>query len=100
MAVTAQARAPQVEPHRRTEAADGDRLTTAHAVREQHGQGYSYHEPHLPDAVVFAESAGGSAGGRPALRPAQDPRSSVRTGTSLEGHISARTAASPSISAG
>jgi len=30
----------------------GDRVSTAHAVREQHGKDISYHEAHLPDAVV------------------------------------------------
>ena len=30
---------------------------TAAAVREQHGKDISFHEAHLPDAVVFVESA-------------------------------------------
>ncbi len=34
----------------------GDRLTTAMAVREHHGTDSSWHEPHPPEAVVFARS--------------------------------------------
>lgn len=34
----------------------GDRLSTAAAVREQHGRDESYHRPMPPDAVVFARS--------------------------------------------
>src|SRR6185369_11897849 len=34
----------------------GDRLTTAKAVREQHGRDESYHAPAPPDAVAFARS--------------------------------------------
>jgi D-lactate dehydrogenase (cytochrome) len=67
----------------------GDRLSTAHAVREQHGKDISYHEAPLPDAVVFAESAEEvqkivricSRHGTPIIP--------FGTGTSLEGHISA-----------
>src|SRR5688572_7765872 len=58
MAVAAPSRPPNVD---RTiaelKAMVGDRLSTAHAVREQHGKDISYHEAPLPDAVVFAESA-------------------------------------------
>ena len=34
----------------------GDRLTTAKAVRDQHGRDESYHAPAPPDAVAFARS--------------------------------------------
>ena len=57
MAVTAQVRAPEVDATiAELKRLYGDRVTTAHAVREQHGKDISYHEAHLPDAVVFAES--------------------------------------------
>ena len=35
----------------------GDRLSTAAAVREQHGKDISFHEAHLPDAVVFVDAS-------------------------------------------
>ena len=58
MAVTAQARAPQVDATiAELRKLYGERVSTAHAVREQHGKDISFHEAHLPDAVVFAESA-------------------------------------------
>ena len=34
----------------------GERLSTAPAVREQHGKDVTYHEGHPPDAVAFAAS--------------------------------------------
>ena len=58
MAVAAQAKAPNIEPTiAELKKRYGDRVSTAHAVREQHGKDISFHEAHLPDAVVFAESA-------------------------------------------
>ena len=59
MAVAApQARAPNVDVTiTELKKLFGDRVSTAHAVREQHGKDISFHEAHLPDAVVFAESA-------------------------------------------
>ena len=58
MAVTAQARPLNVDVTiAELKKLYGDRLSTAHAVREQHGKDISFHEAHLPDAVVFAESA-------------------------------------------
>ena len=57
MAVAAQARPLNVDATiAELKALFGDRVSTAHAVREQHGKDISYHEAHLPDAVVFAES--------------------------------------------
>jgi hypothetical protein len=32
----------------------GERLSTAAAVREHHSRDESYHQPQLPDAVLFA----------------------------------------------
>ena len=58
MAATAQARPLNVDATiAELKKLYGDRLSTAHAVREQHGKDISFHEAHLPDAVVFAESA-------------------------------------------
>ena len=57
MAATAQARPLHVDQTiAELKRLYGDRVTTAQAVREQHGKDISYHEAHLPDAVVFAES--------------------------------------------
>ena len=67
----------------------GDRVTTAHAVREQHGKDISYHEAHLPDAVVFAESAEEVQQIVQLCARHKTPIIAFGTGTSLEGHISA-----------
>ena len=67
----------------------GDRLSTAHAVREQHGKDISYHEAPLPDAVVFAESAEEVQKIVQICSRHGTPIIPFGTGTSLEGHISA-----------
>ncbi|HJQ57831.1 MAG TPA: FAD-linked oxidase C-terminal domain-containing protein [Vineibacter sp.] len=67
----------------------GDRLSTAAAVREQHGQDVSYHEAHLPDAVVFAESTEEVQRIVRICARHKTPIIAFGTGTSLEGHISA-----------
>src|SRR3954470_20152486 len=90
MAVTAQARAPQVDATiAELKRLYGERLTTAHAVREQHGKDISYHEAHLPDAVVFAESAEEVQAIVQLCARHKTPIIPFGTGTSLEGHISA-----------
>src|SRR3954467_15644831 len=90
MAVTAQARAPQVDATiAELKRLYGDRLTTAHAVREQHGKDISCHEAHLPDAVVFAESAEEVQAIVQLCARHHTPIIAFGTGTSLEGHISA-----------
>src|SRR5215204_885481 len=90
MAVTAQARAPQVDATiAELKRLYGERLTTAHAVREQHGKDISYHEAHLPDAVVFAESAEEVQQIVQLCARHKTPIIAFGTGTSLEGHISA-----------
>ena len=89
MAAQAQARAPEVDiTVAELKKRFGDRVSTAHAVREQHGKDISFHEAHLPDAVVFAESAEEvqqivQLGARH-----KTPIIAFGTGTSLEGHIS------------
>ena len=94
MAVTApvqpQARAPQVDATiAELRKLYGDRVSTAHAVREQHGKDISFHEAHLPDAVVFAESAEEVQQIVQLCARHKTPIIAFGTGTSLEGHISA-----------
>ena len=48
----------------------GDRLSTAAAVREQHGKDLTYHAGHPPDAVAFAALDRRGGGDRPHLRRA------------------------------
>jgi D-lactate dehydrogenase (cytochrome) len=85
-----QARAPNID----TTVAElrklyGDRVSTAHAVREQHGKDISFHEAHLPDAVVFAESTEEVQQIVQLCARLKTPIIAFGTGTSLEGHISA-----------
>jgi len=90
MAVTAPARPPKVDATiAELKRLYGERLTTAHAVREQHGKDISYHEAHLPDAVVFAESAEEVQAIVQLCARHGTPIIPFGTGTSLEGHISA-----------
>lgn len=67
----------------------GDRLSTAAAVREQHGRDESYHSPLPPDAVVFAESTEEVSAVVAACARHRAPVIPFGTGTSLEGHIGA-----------
>ncbi len=67
----------------------GDSLSTAKAVRDQHGKDVSWHEALAPDAVVFARSP---ADVQDAVRICAGhgvPVIPYGVGTSLEGHISA-----------
>ena len=90
MAVTAQARALNVDVTiAELRKLYGDRVSTAHAVREQHGKDISFHEAHLPDAVVFAESAEEVQQIVQLCARHKTPIIAFGTGTSLEGHISA-----------
>ena len=91
MAVAApQARAPNVDVTiTELKKLFGDRVSTAHAVREQHGKDISFHEAHLPDAVVFAESAEECQQVVQICARHKTPIIAFGTGTSLEGHISA-----------
>jgi D-lactate dehydrogenase (cytochrome) len=84
-----------LDPARRDEAIAalrarfGERLSTAAAVREQHGKDESWHAPAPPDAVVFAESVEDV---QDAVRIAAARRVPVipfGAGTSLEGHVAA-----------
>ena len=67
----------------------GDRLSTARAVREQHGKDPTYHEGHPPDAVAFARTTGDVSEIVRICAHHGTPVIAFGTGTSLEGHISA-----------
>jgi D-lactate dehydrogenase (cytochrome) len=67
----------------------GDRLSTAAAVREQHGKDLTYHAGHAPDAVAFPRTTDEVAAIVRACARAGLPIVPYGTGTSLEGHIAA-----------
>ncbi len=67
----------------------GERVSTAAAVREQHGRDESYHRPAPPDAVVFAQSTEEVSEIVRACAAATVPVIAFGTGTSLEGHVAA-----------
>jgi D-lactate dehydrogenase (cytochrome) len=67
----------------------GERLSTAAAVREQHGRDESYHAPAPPDAVVFARSTEEVAEVVRLCAAHKVPVIPFGTGTSLEGHVAA-----------
>jgi len=67
----------------------GERLSTAMAVREQHGKDVSFHEGHPPDAVAFAETTEEVAAIVRLCAEHETPVVPFGTGTSLEGHIAA-----------
>jgi len=90
MAVTAQVKAINVdETIVELKKLFGDRVSTAHSVREHHGKDISFHDAHLPDAVVFAESAEEVQQIVQICARLKTPIIPFGTGTSLEGHISA-----------
>ncbi|MGC2855730.1 FAD-linked oxidase C-terminal domain-containing protein [Novispirillum sp. DQ9] len=67
----------------------GDRLSTAQAVRDQHGRDESYHAPHPPDAVAFAASTEEVSAIVRICAAHGTPIIPFGTGTSLEGHVAA-----------
>jgi D-lactate dehydrogenase (cytochrome) len=67
----------------------GDRLSTSPAICEQHGKDESYHAPHAPDAVAFAQSTEEVAAIVGLCAAYKTPVIAFGTGTSLEGHVAA-----------
>jgi D-lactate dehydrogenase (cytochrome) len=67
----------------------GDRLSTAMPVREQHGKDESYHTPHPPEAVAFAQSTEEVAEIVKVCARFKTPVIPFGTGTSLEGGVAA-----------
>src|SRR3954447_20946406 len=67
----------------------GDRLSTSAAVCAQHGKDESYHAPHAPDAVAFAQSTDEVAAIVALCAEHKTPVIAFGTGTSLEGHVAA-----------
>jgi D-lactate dehydrogenase (cytochrome) len=70
-------------------AALGDQLSTAAAVREQHGQDEGWHASVPPDAVVFARSTDDVVATVKACARNRVPVIPFGVGTSLEGHVAA-----------
>jgi len=67
----------------------GDRLSTAEAVRNQHGKGEDHFPVMPPDAVIFAETTEDVAEIVRVCAEHKVPVIPFGTGTSLEGHIGA-----------
>ncbi|MGH7052772.1 MAG: FAD-binding oxidoreductase [Stellaceae bacterium] len=67
----------------------GERVTTAAAVCAQHGKDESYHTPHPPDAVAFAQSTKEIAAIVCLCARYGTPVIAFGTGTSLEGQVAA-----------
>lgn len=67
----------------------GERLTTSAAVCAQHGRDESYHTPHPPDAVAFAQSTEEVAAIVRLCARYRTPVIAFGTGTSLEGQVAA-----------
>lgn len=67
----------------------GERVSTAAAVREQHGRDESYHQPFPPDVVVFPGSTEEVAEVVRICAAHGAPIIPFGTGTSLEGHVAA-----------
>lgn len=65
----------------------GERLSTAPAVREQHGRDESWHRPQLPDAVAFAESTEEVSQILSICNRHRVPVIPFGAGTSYEGHL-------------
>jgi D-lactate dehydrogenase (cytochrome) len=67
----------------------GERVTTARAIRDRHGQDESYHPPHPPDAVVFPHTTEEVVAIVRLCAAQRTPMIPYGVGTSLEGNIAA-----------
>ena len=67
----------------------GEKLVTTRAVRDQHGNDESFHQPHSPDAVLFADSKDDVTRAVSLCAQHRTPIIAYGTGTSLEGHVAA-----------
>ncbi len=68
----------------------GEQISTAAAVREQHGHDESYHPVEAPDAVFFARQADEIVDAVKICAEYRMPMVPFGAGTSLEGHVAAR----------
>jgi D-lactate dehydrogenase (cytochrome) len=66
---------------------DESRVSEVESVLEQHAGDLSYHEPHRPDVVVFAESTEEVSAVLAFANEAGVPVVAFGAGTSLEGHV-------------
>ena len=66
---------------------DENRVSEVGSVLEQHGADLSYHEPHLPDVVVYPESTAEVSAVLAYANDAGIPVVPFGAGTSLEGHV-------------
>src|SRR4051794_8284924 len=67
----------------------GSRCSDAHAIREHHSHGESYHAPAAPDVVCFPETTGEVAAIVAISARFALPIVPFGAGTSLEGHVQA-----------
>jgi D-lactate dehydrogenase (cytochrome) len=65
----------------------GEACSTASAVRDHHSRDESYHQPHLPDAVLFATSTDEVQAAVRLCATHAVPIVPFGAGTSLEGHV-------------
>lgn len=65
----------------------GERLSQSNAVRDHHGKDESWHHPHAPDAVAFAQSTHEVAEIVKICAAHNLPLVPFGAGTSLEGHV-------------
>ena len=70
-------------------AAYQERVSTAHAVREQHANTVTWSKPKLPDAVLFAENTGDVRHAVSLCAAHAVPIVPFGAGSSLEGHVNA-----------